>query len=68
MRNRLNEQVDRFKQIMNVISEGVNDNIDFTILTGQVIDQLEGGYYHPNMKNRLNYYGLMNVFVFLLIN
>jgi hypothetical protein len=55
MRNRLNEQVDRFKQIMNVISEGVNDNIDFTTLTGQVIDQLEGGYYHPNMKNRLNY-------------
>jgi hypothetical protein len=55
MRNRLNEQVDRFKQIMNVISEGVNDNIDFTTLTGKVIDELEGGYYHPNMKNRLNY-------------
>jgi len=55
MRNRLNEEVDRFKQIMNVISEGVNDNIDFTTLTGKVIDDLEGGYYHPNMKNRLNY-------------
>jgi len=55
MRNRLNEEVDRFKQIMNVISEGVNDNIDFTKLTGKVIDDLEGGYYHPNMKNRLNY-------------
>lgn len=53
MRNRLNEEVNRFKQIMNVISENTNDSVDFITLTGQVIDQLEGGYYHPDMRNRL---------------
>jgi len=55
MRDRLTEQVNRFKQIMNVISEGVNDKADFITLTGKVIDELEGGYYHPNMRNRLKY-------------
>lgn len=53
MRNRLNEQVNRFKEIMSVLNENTNDNIDFISLTGQVIDQLEGGYYHPDMRYRL---------------
>ena len=53
MRDRLNEQVNRFKQIMSIISENTNDSIDFIALTGQVIDQLEGGYYHPDMRYRL---------------
>ena len=30
MRNRLNEQVNRFKQIMNVISENTNTKVEFT--------------------------------------
>ena len=54
MRNKLNEQVNRFKQIMNIISENTSGGIDFIALTGEVIDKLEGGYYHPDMRNRLN--------------
>lgn len=53
MRNRLNEQVNRFKQIMNVISENTNTKVDFTTLTKKIISELEGGYYHPDMRNRL---------------
>jgi hypothetical protein len=53
MRNRLNEQVNRFKQIMNVISENTNTKVEFTTLTKKIIGELEGGYYHPDMRNRL---------------
>lgn len=55
MRNRLDEQVNRFKQIMNVLNENTNNSIDFIALTKKVINQLEGGYYHPNMRTKLNY-------------
>jgi len=53
MRNRLDEQVNRFKQIMNVLNENTNNSIDFIALTKKVINQLEGGYYHPDMRHRL---------------
>jgi len=55
MRNRLNEEINRFKDIINninTLNEDVN-NVDFVKITGQVIDKLEGGYYHPDMRYRL---------------
>jgi hypothetical protein len=56
MRNRLNEEINRFKDIISVINslnEATNDGVDFIKRTGQVIDKLEGGYYHPDMRYRL---------------
>jgi hypothetical protein len=56
MRNRLNEEINRFKEIISVVNslnEATNDGVDFVKITGQVIDKLEGGYYHPDMRYRL---------------
>jgi len=49
MRNRLNEEINKLKGIMNIINEGASNNIDFNKMVGIVIDKLEGGYYHPDM-------------------
>lgn len=56
MKNRLNEEINRFKSIVKVVdylNESNNENVDFVKITGQVIDKLEGGYYHPDMRYRL---------------
>jgi len=56
MRNRLNEEINRFKNIITVVNslnENTTNGVDFVKITGQVIDKLEGGYYHPDMRYRL---------------